>query len=134
MVLSLIGCGRKIKGSVDGEFNVYIADFIKDFGTDPTWVSMEFKDNLTQYGQYVVGVCTWDNGPKIYISKSFWEYSSNYVRKALIYHEIGHCVLGKGHDDEQFTNGCYKSIMSSWVDSDTCYEQHMEEKIERMKY
>ena len=33
-------------------------------------------------------------------------------REALVFHELGHCVLGRGHDDSTLPNGDHKSLMN----------------------
>jgi len=47
-------------------------------------------------------------------------YSSNrlghIVENMIVFHELGHCVLGRGHKEGQFTNGQCVSIMRSGVE------------------
>ena len=36
-------------------------------------------------------------------------------RESLVFHELGHSYLGRGHDDAILDNGYYKSIMNTYV-------------------
>lgn len=63
----------------------------------------------------VAGTCSTNghNIRDIIIDKAFWERSSNLIREMIIFHELGHCVLGRGHEEGAFENGICRSIMRS---------------------
>jgi hypothetical protein len=43
-----------------------------------------------------------------------WQFMSEQAREALIFHELGHCVLQRrGHTDSLLPNGDYTSLMNS---------------------
>lgn len=54
-----------------------------------------------------VGVCyTYANNQReVIIRKDWWERSNEKARQALIFHELGHCRLDRGHNDEVITEG-----------------------------
>jgi len=63
----------------------------------------------------VAGTCT-TNGHDlrhITIDQSFWSRASHLTREMIIFHELGHCVLGRGHEEGTFENGICRSIMRS---------------------
>ena len=63
----------------------------------------------------VAGTCT-TNGHDlrhIAIDRSFWSRASHLTREMIIFHELGHCVLGRGHEEGTFQNGICQSIMRS---------------------
>ena len=67
----------------------------------------------------LVGVCVnyQDEKKKILINRDSWqeyeEYSSEmFLKKQLIFHEMGHCVLGKTHHNEKLYGGFPVSIMN----------------------
>lgn len=66
-------------------------------------------------GANVAGVCeTAGTGERtIRVDDIFWEQSDEWGREFVIFHELGHCVLGLGHRDEQDTEGNCISIMQS---------------------
>jgi hypothetical protein len=43
-----------------------------------------------------------------------WKFLTNQAREALIFHELGHCILQRrGHKDNLLPNGDYASLMNS---------------------
>ena len=51
---------------------------------------------------------------KIVIDASFWDRITEDSREQLIFHELGHCVLGLDHIDK-IKKGCPVSIMNSYA-------------------
>jgi len=65
-----------------------------------------------------VGVCyQFIGGAEIVIKSGFWNKISSTSRKNLIYHELGHCALNRGHLDTKH-KGYNISIMNSTMISD----------------
>lgn len=67
----------------------------------------------------VAGSCT-TNGHTlrhIRIDQSFWDRAPNLTREMVIFHELGHCLLGRSHREDTFGNGICKSIMRSGLGS-----------------
>jgi hypothetical protein len=63
----------------------------------------------------VAGTCS-TNGFEIRhitIDRSFWTTASPLLREMVVYHELGHCILGRGHTETSFANGLCTSIMRS---------------------
>jgi hypothetical protein len=46
-----------------------------------------------------VGVCYYSYPRKIELLASYWNSSSDLIRKSLILHELGHCEMNRGHFD-----------------------------------
>lgn len=44
----------------------------------------------------VIGRCYYTD-VKIAVEEEFWKYASDTAREILIFHELGHCILKKGH-------------------------------------
>jgi hypothetical protein len=63
----------------------------------------------------VVGVCLKESEipNKILLDTAFWNRSSNLVKELIIFHELGHCYLGRSHSDEVASSGFCASIMRS---------------------
>lgn len=117
IVLSLLltACGAPNK--TDAEFTEYVETFEKEAKAHGRGINLDFSivlaDSLDTSTKQT-GVCD-DNG--IRILKSLWNSSSRSTKEALIYHELGHCALGRGHLDDLKTNGLPLSIMNSHWDS-----------------
>lgn len=72
----------------------------------------------------VLGVCYYhSNAPgRIEIDQPSWLRLSDFGREYVVFHELGHCILGRGHTESQYTNGSCKSIMASGTGN--CYENY----------
>ena len=67
---------------------------------------VNFKD-LSELGK--IGICTlrkveavgrsYDYIPEVSIDKEFWETATEASRKDLMDHELGHCILKRGHNE-----------------------------------
>ena len=60
-----------------------------------------------KYGSHIDNEVTIDNG--------FWSRSSNTIREFVVFHELGHCVLMRDHDETVLSNGDCESLMRSGV-------------------
>jgi len=69
-------------------------------------------------GQHVAGQCTYSSQAPNHISvdDDFWTRSGDSFREFIIFHELGHCYLNRGHREDAFANGICKSLMRSGVD------------------
>ena len=75
----------------------------------------------------VAGSCT-TNGHDIRhitIDQTFWNQSSHLTKEMVIFHELGHCILGRGHKESSFANGICHSIMRSGLG--TCRDAYTAE-------
>ena len=75
----------------------------------------------------VAGSCT-TNGhdlTHITIDQTFWIQASHLLREMVIFHELGHCILGRGHKESSFSNGICHSIMRSGLG--TCRDAYITE-------
>ncbi len=75
----------------------------------------------------VAGSCT-TNGHDIrhiVIDQAFWNQASHLIKEMVIFHELGHCVLGRGHKETSFPNGICQSIMRSGLG--TCRDAYTSE-------
>lgn len=73
----------------------------------------------------VAGTCS-TNGHDlrhITIDKAFWNQASHLVKEMIIFHELGHCILGRGHEEGSFSNGICRSIMRSGLG--TCRDAYI---------
>ena len=53
---------------------------------------------------------------EIIIDREFWDEVSDRAREFVVFHELGHCSLGRDHREDAFTNGTCRSIMRSGVE------------------
>lgn len=117
------GKGNPKRGKTDPVFREFVDSFSQRFNIS-VGVPITFKPIEQKYA----GVClVYVNGYReIRINKIYWESYSREQKEQLIFHELGHCVLNRGHDDSLiFNTNCPNSIMRSFMFSqheiNTCY-------------
>jgi hypothetical protein len=72
---------------------------------DNEYIKNESRDSCKTRSR-ILGYCD-NNGPVpvILINRSFWKKSDFSERLALVFHELGHCLLGRRHKDGEFSLG-----------------------------
>ena len=62
----------------------------------------------------LVYVTTGLNEPNhVIIDANFWTAASDNSKEMIIFHELGHCFLERGHNDDKKSDGTCASIMRS---------------------
>lgn len=96
ILLFLVGCGTPFRfHTIDTEFKPYIERYEGHKGSDIRGMSIIFMSIESP----TIGTC-WKNNlgyRKIEIDPKFWFRSSDGDRELLLFHELGHCDLGRGH-------------------------------------
>jgi hypothetical protein len=85
-------------------------------GYDINFLSSGISAELHSLNQgNVAGVCSTNNRGlrHITIDQKFWNRSGHYTREMIVFHELGHCILSRGHKEDAFDNGVCQSIMRS---------------------
>jgi len=110
-------------GTIGQDFVPYVKRFAKEaelrkvkFDTDRVRnVSISFGFNLNDYN--ALAYCDVGNH-EIKVSESYWLTASDSAREELLFHELGHCLLNRAHDDGTMSLGngrnIYKSIMNTY--------------------
>lgn len=75
----------------------------------------------------VAGSCTYGTFTpgSIVIDLNFWNNSSGFAKEMVVFHELGHCFLHRGHEEGAFGNGVCRSIMRSGVEG--CFDNYRSE-------
>lgn len=73
---------------------------LSDFGLDIIF-QQDLEDTLAAF-------C---NNGQIVINRQFWDTRSDLVREAMIFHELGHCILDRIHYNALLANDEWTSIM-----------------------
>lgn len=83
-------------------YQPYVDSFEKLHGKKiSTQISIVPKFSDSTLSKDAVGVCYYSYPRKIELLSSFWKSSSNLTRRSLIFHELGHCELERGHFDKE---------------------------------
>lgn len=83
----------------------------------------------------VIGICKprFDGLPySMDIDSLFFERGSYFDKKALVYHELGHCILHKKHNNDTHEDGRYKTLMSELLMDGDTFSAHEEEYIKEL--
>ena len=54
-------------------------------------------------------------GLEINIDPEFWAIASDVEKEEVVFHELGHCILGRDHEETVLEEGIPKSIMFPYV-------------------
>lgn len=122
--LCMMGCAKAPK---DSDLQPWLNQFIADGSA----YGLQFNtDKLTvQFGDLthpIAGECSMDgdgNGV-VTIDKTYWdEMESDEYKQIVTYHELGHCLLFRGHVAN------YTSIMNAYIISDETFYDNKSELL-----
>lgn len=125
--LILSACAKEKGTNIDASFSLYTDRFerlAKSLGrpVDMSNVTISFSDSLgnAPSGGTILGTCMKGGFgvPEIKINIEWWSTADYYGREQLVFHELGHCVLNRGHNDlpakDQWGMNKNSSIMNSF--------------------
>jgi hypothetical protein len=99
-------------------------DVLSDM-TNPT-LSIRIA-SLDSYGSSVIGLCETGGGQRrVTLDPDFWDSVSETQRELLAHHELGHCVLYRGHKTSTLSSSAYASIMYPLIMSSSTYTNNYE--------
>jgi len=78
--------------------------------------SLDLESSISEISENgVAGTCQYhsENPNRIRIDKTFWNGASELLREMVVFHELGHCVLYRGHFENFNEDGICLSIMNS---------------------
>lgn len=78
-----------------------------------------------------VGVCR-RYYREVYLSRQFWQNATDIEKEMLVFHELGHCVLLRGHRDDNDSWGHPNSVMRWKVFDSWIYETNRDYYIEEL--
>lgn len=101
-------------------FDVYVQRFIEEGKARGLNIDLESKNITIQFTNInqqespnVVGMCSYDGRfhNDITIDIAFWGRASGLQKEFILFHELGHCYLYRGHRSDALSNGTCASIM-----------------------
>ncbi len=136
LVWVLTACGVEEKKDIDPAFSGYLALFLYEgnnvtgyFPSLPKSLTIKFVPVLDDYA----GWCSRRGGEAIVtIDKREWEANSSTWREMLMFHELGHCVLGRGHIDTLKPNGKPESLMHRSLFSESYYRSNRQDYLDEL--
>jgi hypothetical protein len=106
-------------GLVDARLIPYFNAFTDEAalrGVHVSFVDFPITGNLREIAEdNIAGTCNYHSyDPNVVtIDLAYWNSSSNLGREMVVFHELGHCYLGRKHLETAFSNGVCASIMNS---------------------
>lgn len=134
LTITLVGCGENYDpdiGHVDinKDFQAYVNRFAQVARADNQ--NVEINNIVIEYDEKmasnILGICYYSRVRRVTINPRFWNsrYTSNAGREQLMFHELGHCLMGRGHNDQELVSqDGYRmpaSIMNSYFFSPSWY-------------
>lgn len=133
LLLALAGCGNNFQYSEQGDspyagigidtaFFAQVEAFEVEWGQQVTNIDMFFVDRIAYMDDTVIGACIIVTGGSrayqrvIQVDRAAWGASDDAdFREILIFHELGHCALNRGHNNALFVDNTARSIMNAVV-------------------
>ena len=112
-----------------GDFAPYVAKF-EALSTQYSPSAIQVTNLIIQYGDLQSAqeraICTIDgnNTPTITVRQDTWQTMSEPEREELIFHEMGHCVLRRGHIATITAQGLPASMMNPYLISGPIYASY----------
>jgi hypothetical protein len=140
ILFTLVGCSIFNFTDQNDDFSYYINEFIiaskgkvvhSDFD-NMTIIIIDMSKTYHKLNENIIGVC-YPLFKHIVFDKTFWYNSSEIEKKALFFHEAGHCVLWYLlHNNEMLPDLCPASIMSSTLPDKFCLMVHWDDYIKEL--
>jgi len=119
MLVNLSSCTESHENEIEAELQLYFNSFIEEASVHGMEISLDEIDiggyiaNIEERG--TLGQCkSYSNGSKeIVIDQPYWDRVDEMEREYLVFHELGHCILGREHLDSRDASGICTSIMQS---------------------
>lgn len=122
------------KQEIEKEFIPYVLSFEKYSGKQVEAIRIRFA-NL-DYMPKVTGICYRTKFKlgisTIKIDSYYWEKATDNEKEMLIWHELGHCVLNKDHNNSIGNRGCPISIMYFSGFPEFCYVNYKRHYIKEL--
>ena len=121
LIVIVIGmsCSKRDNSQVETELRYYFDLFNSEANDRGITFNMEELD-ISGYIEDIgnrgtLGQCeSYSSGDHaVVIDQDFWERATDLEKEYVVFHELGHCVLDRDHNDEANDSGVCNSIMQS---------------------
>lgn len=115
----------------DPRVEIYKNDFEHETLRNADSITIELVDNLYSNNPEIIGYC-YRTEHLIKIRHDFWINADPLSRKAVVYHELGHCLLSRSHRDDLLSDNCPKSLMNAGLPPVKCLYVHYNEYVQEL--
>ena len=117
--ISFFSCKDRNEYRVGSEFEPYVIRFENEAKLRGDTFHLRSRGLIVEFGDLedkVAGLCHYGRPIRIEIDRNYWEEVGKFggadlVREELLFHEMGHGLLGRKHLNYLLTNDEWKSIM-----------------------
>ena len=130
-IVVITACGKK-ELNITG-FESYVSSF--EAAASSQGRSLKIEDLTIEFGTPASAsadaTCFQGTGvPRIVVDKAKWDAMPEGKRTALLFHEMGHCVLEREHKPGNGrANACPDSVMNPYTLSDFCFSKLRDEYL-----
>ncbi len=113
-----LACEKEAMVQIDNELQIYIDQFeaaALERGLDVNLSDVGIHAFIEDIEGAIVGQCQHkeDDPNVILLDRNYWDNATEDERLFIVFHELGHCVLKREHNDQKDSNGYCTSIMHS---------------------
>lgn len=117
LTIVVASCSKDDSSEIEQELVTYMEAFVDEAAI--RGITIDYSElDLAAYVENIVttgtiGQCeSYSDGSKaIVLDERYWIQASDLEREYVVFHELGHCVLGRSHDNSRTSNGTCTSIM-----------------------
>ncbi len=99
VLLMTTGCGLlPANPEVEPPYSILYSQFLKDaahYNRELDLSGLVIESGIPDSSPTVKGACTGDK--HVIILRAYWDAITLYGKETLLYHELGHCLLGQDH-------------------------------------
>lgn len=129
IALVFTGCGKEAPEVLQlGEFESYVKDFEQEAAV--LGRNVQVTNLVVAYGDlpqsYYRASCKLTPGetPVITVNQESWDSLSEIDRRAVMFHELGHCILNRRHKNDYSEEGVPLSLMNAAVIDSNIYTEN----------
>jgi len=119
LLTTITSCNKDNDNEIEAELQFHFDSFVTEAFEHGMDISLEdldiggYIENIQESG--TLGQCkTYSNGSKqVVIDLPYWNSADEIEREYIVFHELGHCLLGREHKDDKDSEGDCVSIMQS---------------------
>lgn len=119
--LCLIGCNKDYNQVIEAELQEHFSNFEIEAAAHGIEIDIStidisaYIENIETQG--TLGQCKSysDGSQQVIVDEQYWNRISNNDREYIVFHELGHCILKREHNDNKDEKGSCTSIMQSGI-------------------
>ncbi len=107
-------CDKNTNQIIDPATEIYVEEFFKEANLRGLNLDREDYNLMVSFEDLpegAVGRCLSSSRKRIALDIDYWQSANACVRKLLIFHELGHCILNREHLNHKNRQGICQSMM-----------------------